>query len=153
MNALRGRRGPAPDVAADADEVNVLDRVLHAATFSITAATVAVASGRPSARAALAIASSRSRVSPSSRLREPFGRQLGLRQVQRGALAGHELGVGALVLCRRHNQRHQNARHARHRKFRDGDRAGAAQHDIGLGIALRDVVDERHDLGVDAGRR
>ena len=51
------------------------------------------------------------------------------------------------------DQRHQDRRHAGGAEFAHGDGAGAADHQVARGQALRHVVDEGQHLGIDAGAR
>ena len=143
---------------ADADEVDVLDgvlhaaRVLHAATIaSISSATRAAACGRASARAFVAIASSASRVRPLSRSASrpgdssPCGRWI-------AALARrHPGGVVALVRGRADDERHEHGGDAGGAQLAHRDRAGAADDHVALAEARRHVVDEGQHLGVGAG--
>ncbi len=52
---------------------------------------------------------------------------------------------------RRNHQRNQHACDPRCSQFGNGDRAGAADDDVGRRVARRHVVDERDDFGFDAG--
>ena len=45
----------------------------------------------------------------------------------------------------------QDARHAARREFGDGHGAGAADHEIGLGVASRHVIDEGDELALHVG--
>jgi hypothetical protein len=95
--------------AADADEMDAFDCVLHAQSFDLSSsATRAAACGRASARAFSAIASSAGR-SGLQQIGQALRRQLGLRQVDGRAVLGHATGVVALVRGGADDQRHQHA--------------------------------------------
>ena len=105
-----------------------------------------VASGFASARARSAISSNFSRVKPSSRSASLRAVRLALRNQHRRARFGEKARVVRLVVVDRRGKRHQNARHAGGRQLRDGERAGAADDQIGLGVARGHVVDERQSV-------
>ena len=62
-----------------------------------------------------------------------------------------EARVGGLVVVHRVRERHQDARHAAGGELGDGHRAGAADDEVGLGVAARHVVDEGDQLALHAG--
>ncbi len=66
-------------------------------------------------------------------------------------MLGKVARVVALVRGAAHDERHQHRGDAGRAQLADGDRAGAADDEIGLGEPARHVVDERQHLGFDAG--
>ncbi len=133
-----------------------LHLVLHARPPSASAmqrsATTRAAFGLPSARALVAMSSSTARSSERSSSARRAGRQFRLRQQDRSAALGEELRVRRLVVVHGVRERHQHARDAARRELRHGHRAGAADHQIGRGVTPCHVVDECHQLALDARR-
>ena len=67
-------------------------------------------------------------------------------QRERGAGVDQEPRVGALVVGDRTRQRHDQRADPGGGELGDGQRAGAADHEVGGGVARRHVVDEGHAL-------
>ena len=77
---------------------------------------------------------------------KPFRRQVRLRNLQRRTRIDQKLRVRALLVGDRARQRHDDRGHADGRELGHGDRAAAAENDVGVGVVRRHVVDERHAL-------
>ena len=144
--------------AADADEVDALDLVLHRARPERDADVGDARRRRrraPSARAAARhreqrVARSSAAASSASR----SGGELGLRHPSIAAPASTR--NCALALCSSAIAPGSGTMIAPTpdgRELGDGDRAAAADHEVGPRVARRHVVDERHALGRDAGAR
>ena len=88
-----------------------------------------------------------------------FARQLALGDHHRGAVVHQDRGVAGLVIVGRRRERHQNCADAGGREFRDGQCAGATDHQVSPAVGGRHVFDERLQprahagLGVVAPRR
>ena len=144
--------------AADADEVDALDLVLHARAAEARDArrrrrarrrrlAVRVRGVAPSrARAA------RSSAGSSSARRSRRQRRLRLTSM-RAPRVDEELRVGALLVGDRAGQRDEERAQAHRGELGDGDRAAAADHEVGPRVARRHVVDERDALGRRRRRR
>ena len=76
--------------------------------------------------------------------------QFGLRHHDRGAGVEQEARVRGLLVGDRAGQRHDDRAQADRGELRDGERAAAADDEVGPCVARRHVVDERHAFGVDA---
>ena len=142
--------------AADADEVDALDLVLHRArapsAMQASATRARRVRARDLARGDCAIASSDSRrAATARRAARRSRRELRLRNLQRRAGVDEKLRVGALLVGDRAGQRHDDRADADRGELGDGDRAAAADDEVGLGVARGHVVDEGDALGVDAG--
>ncbi len=147
-------RDPAHAGTADADEMNTFDLVLHRAfdpSAMHASATRSAASRRPTPRAAIAIARSVSRVNDES----CCARRCGVSSDCAIRIAAPALTRNAaLALCSSAIAPGSGttiARDAGGCKLRDRHRTAAAKHDVGLGVAGGDLVDERDALGGDAG--
>ena len=138
--------------AADAHEMDVPDLVLHRgdahATLGDDARRVGLAE-----RARLARHVEQPRLDPGRWIicGELLRREVALLDQDRRAALGQEARVRRLVVVDRVRERHQDARHAAGGELGDGDGAGAADHQVGLGVAARHVVDERDQLALHAG--
>jgi len=77
-----------------------------------------------------------------------FRRHLALRQQDCAAGVGEKSGVRRLVVVNRRRVRHDNARHAGRREFGDGQRAGAANDEVGPFVGAGHVVDKGNAVGL-----
>ncbi|SOY49839.1 hypothetical protein CBM2585_A160381 [Cupriavidus taiwanensis] len=141
--------------AADAHEVDVLDDMLHWIAASLTSVPGQLAAHLGDAPGCLRLGQSARQArhvlqlrpgQAGDGLRQALGRQVVLLHQQGRALAGQKLCVGGLVIIHRVRERHEQRRHARRGHFRHRHRAGAADHQVGVGIGPRHVVDERQGL-------
>ena len=111
------------------------------------------ACGLASARARSAIASSRPRPahSASSSAGQPLGASSRSAIITAAPSSTRIRGVAGLVIVGGGRERHQNRADAGRRQLRDGQRAGAADHQIGPAVGLGHVLDERLQPRAHAG--
>ena len=82
--------------------------------------------------------------------RELFRREFALRHEDRRTALREKAGVGRLVVVHGVRIWNEHARDAGRRDLRDGAGPGAADHEIRVRIARGHVLDEGHELGLDA---
>ena len=138
--------------AADADEVDALDLVLHRGVPSATQTSATRCGG---VALAVRVRGARHRqraraIDASQEIGKALRRQSRLRLLQCGARVDQELRVGALLVGDGARQRHHDRAQADGRELGNRQRAAAADHEVRPRIARRHVVDEGDAFGGNA---
>ena len=128
--------------AADADEVDAVDAahaIAHAASSCVEARGRELFGGaRPAPPARARSAMAQQFAAALAQLLqlggEPLRREIAIRDQHRGAFAHQELRVEGLVIVDRRRERHEDRGHAHRGELGNGERAGAADHQVRIRV-------------------